>query len=128
MNLSVYSIHIYSITLAFLLYRCEGEGEQNSLNMGKVSIVGILTSVIVTSFSYRYAKRRVDESESLTLDSIRHSLIRQEDSIIRSLLERTQYCYNADTYDHGAFTVDGFQGSLVEFMVRETEKLHAQVI
>ncbi|KAL5563663.1 hypothetical protein UlMin_033410 [Ulmus minor] len=33
-------------------------------------------------------KKRVDESESLTLESIRHSLIRQEDSIIFSLLER----------------------------------------
>ncbi|XP_058080980.1 chorismate mutase 1, chloroplastic isoform X1 [Magnolia sinica] len=72
-------------------------------------------------------KRRVDESETLTLDGIRSSLIRQEDSIIFSLLERAQYCYNADTYDHNVFTMDGFHGSLVEFMVMETEKLHAQV-
>ncbi|EXB65063.1 Chorismate mutase [Morus notabilis] len=72
-------------------------------------------------------KKRVDESESLTLDSIRHSLIRQEDSIIFSLLERAQYCYNADTYDLDAFSMDGFRGSLVKFMVGETEKLHAQV-
>lgn len=70
----------------------------------------------------------MDESKSLTLDSIRHSLIRQEDSIIYSLLERAQYAYNADTYDHGAFFKDGFNGSLVEYMVLETEKLHAQVI
>lgn len=69
----------------------------------------------------------MDESENLTLDNIRLSLIRQEDSIIRSILERSQYCYNADTYDRGAFSADGFQGSLVEFIVRETEKLHAQV-
>ncbi|KAJ7971026.1 Chorismate mutase [Quillaja saponaria] len=72
-------------------------------------------------------KERVDESENLTLDSIRHSLIRQEDSIIFSLLERAQYCYNSDTYDPGAFSMDGFHGSLVEYMVKETEKLHAQV-
>ncbi|GMN41939.1 hypothetical protein TIFTF001_011160 [Ficus carica] len=72
-------------------------------------------------------KKRVDESESLTLDSIRHSLIRQEDSIIFSLLERAQYCYNADAYDSDAFSIDGFRGSLVEFIVMETEKLHAQV-
>ncbi|KAL5553698.1 hypothetical protein UlMin_041099 [Ulmus minor] len=72
-------------------------------------------------------KKRVDESESLTLESIRHSLIRQEDSIIFSLLERAQYCYNADTYDEAAFSMDDFRGSLVEFIVRETEKLHAQV-
>nr|WGT69854.1 chorismate mutase 1 [Crinum x powellii] len=67
---------------------------------------------------------RVDESRILTLDSIRHSLIRQEDSIIFSLLERAQYCYNSNAYDKNVFTKDR---SLVEFMVRETEKLHAQV-
>ncbi|KAI3970864.1 hypothetical protein MKX01_024511 [Papaver californicum] len=72
-------------------------------------------------------KKRVDESESLTLDSIRYSLIHQEESIIFSLLERAQYCYNVDTYDYDAFDMDGFHGSLVEYMVMETEKLHGQV-
>ncbi|WOK99655.1 chorismate mutase 3, chloroplastic-like [Canna indica] len=72
-------------------------------------------------------RERVDQSEILTLDSIRHSLIRQEDTIIFNLLERAQFSYNADAYDKNAFYMDGFHGSLVEFMVRETEKLHAQV-
>ncbi|XP_054806948.1 chorismate mutase 1, chloroplastic-like [Prosopis cineraria] len=72
-------------------------------------------------------KKRIDESENLTLDGIRRSLIRQEDSIIFSLLERAQYCYNADTYDPNAFSVDGFHGSLVEYILKETEKLHSQV-
>ncbi|XP_062206967.1 chorismate mutase 1, chloroplastic-like [Phragmites australis] len=72
-------------------------------------------------------EERIDRSEILTLDSIRHSLIRQEDSIIFSLLERAQFRYNADTYDSNAFHMDGFEGNLVEYMVRETEKLHAQV-
>ncbi|KAK1440797.1 hypothetical protein QVD17_06629 [Tagetes erecta] len=70
---------------------------------------------------------RIDESEFYTLDGIRSSLIRQEDSIIFSLVERAQYCYNEDTYDPKAFFMDGFQGSLVEFMVKETEKIHAKV-
>lgn len=70
---------------------------------------------------------RVDESKILTLESIRHSLIRQEDSIIFALLERAKYCYNADTYDKNVFSVNGFHGSLVEYMVRETERLHAKV-
>ncbi|KAJ9147572.1 hypothetical protein P3X46_029718 [Hevea brasiliensis] len=72
-------------------------------------------------------KKRVDESDNLTLENIRRSLIRQEDSIIYSLLERSQYCYNADTYDPNAFAMDGFHGSLVDFILKETEKLHAQV-
>ncbi|KAF3591756.1 hypothetical protein DY000_02025535 [Brassica cretica] len=72
-------------------------------------------------------KKRVDESESLTLEGIRNSLIRQEDSIIFGLLERAKYCYNADTYDPTAFDMDGFNGSLVEYMLKGTEKLHAKV-
>ncbi|KAK5771180.1 chorismate mutase 1, chloroplastic isoform X1 [Gossypium arboreum] len=83
-----------------------------------------------SSSNIRFSKKpRVDESENLTLNSIRQSLIRQEDSIIFSLLERAQYRYNPDTYNQDAFSMDGFHGSLslVEFMVRETERLHAQV-
>lgn len=72
-------------------------------------------------------KKRVDISENLTLDNIRSSLILQEDSIIFSLLERSQYCYNASTYDPEAFALEGFHGSLIEFILKETEKLHAQV-
>ncbi|KAF5939431.1 hypothetical protein HYC85_023690 [Camellia sinensis] len=49
-----------------------------------------------------------------------------DDSIIFSLLERAQYCFNVDTYDPNAFFMDGFHGS-VDFMVKETEKLHARV-
>lgn len=79
-------------------------------------------------FHCRLAKKdRVDETEFYTLDGIRSSLIRQEDSIIFSLVERAQYCYNADTYDPNASFMDGVQGSLIEFMVKETEKLHARV-
>ncbi|XP_028791771.1 chorismate mutase 1, chloroplastic [Neltuma alba] len=73
------------------------------------------------------AKKRIDVSENLTLDHIRRSLIRQEDSIIFSLLERAQYCYNSDTYDPDAIFIDGFRGSLVQYILKETEKLHAQV-
>ncbi|KAI5442894.1 chorismate mutase 1, chloroplastic [Lathyrus oleraceus] len=70
---------------------------------------------------------RIDRSGNLTLEHIRHSLIRQEDNIIFSLLERAQYCYNEETYDPDAFSMDGFHGSLVEYMVKKTEKLHAMV-
>ncbi|KAL3640179.1 Chorismate mutase 1-like protein [Castilleja foliolosa] len=72
-------------------------------------------------------KNRVDETKSYTLEGIRNSLIRQEDSIIFSLVERSQFCYNAETYDPDVFSMDGFHGSLVEYMVKETEKLHAKV-
>jgi hypothetical protein len=89
-----------------------------------------LTELITLSLSWLCTftrEVRVDRSETLTLDSIRLSLIRQEDSIIFSLLERAQYGYNANTYDSSAFPMDGFEGSLAEYIVEETEKLHAQV-
>ncbi|PKA65577.1 Chorismate mutase 3, chloroplastic [Apostasia shenzhenica] len=79
------------------------------------------------NLSFSMNRERVDQSEILTLDSIRHSLIRQEDSIIFALLERAKYCYNADTYDRNVFSMNGFRGSLIEYMVRETEMLHAKV-
>ncbi|XP_071731039.1 chorismate mutase 1, chloroplastic-like [Rutidosis leptorrhynchoides] len=85
------------------------------------------THVQASATSSGSKNTRVDESQIYTLDGIRSSLIRQEDSIIFSLLERAQYHYNEDTYDPNAFSLDGFQGSLVEFMVRETEKVYAQV-
>ncbi|KAK7307076.1 hypothetical protein VNO77_39818 [Canavalia gladiata] len=86
------------------------------------------SSFPISLFLYRDSyKTRVDESKSLTLDSIRHSLIRQEDSIIFSLLERAQYAYNVDTYEDDGFFMNEFNGSLVEYMVWQTEKLHAQV-
>ncbi|KAM3363791.1 chorismate mutase 1, chloroplastic [Capsicum galapagoense] len=72
-------------------------------------------------------KKRIDETESYTLDGIRNSLIQQEDSIIFSLVERAQYCFNVATYDPDVFVMDGFHGSLVEYIVTETEKLHAKV-
>ncbi|CDP02271.1 unnamed protein product [Coffea canephora] len=72
-------------------------------------------------------KNRVDETKIYTLEGIRSNLIRQEDSIIFNLLERAQFCFNKQTYNADAFAMDGFRGSLVEYIVKETEKLHASV-
>ncbi|XP_058184842.1 chorismate mutase 1, chloroplastic [Rhododendron vialii] len=92
-----------------------------SSNRGVQSVRASATSIGLPK------EKRIDESKTYTLDGIRHSLIRQEDSIIYGLLERAQYCFNAETYDPNAFFMAGFQGSLVDFMVKETEKLHARM-
>jgi hypothetical protein len=42
-----------------------------------------------------------DLSDRLSLDNIRASLIRQEDSIIFSLIERAQYRLNSPVYQAG---------------------------
>nr|GMC62194.1 chorismate mutase 1, chloroplastic [Ipomoea batatas]GMC73555.1 chorismate mutase 1, chloroplastic [Ipomoea batatas] len=72
-------------------------------------------------------KSRVDETGNYTLEGVRISLVRLEDSIISGLVERAQYRYNPDTYDPNAFVMEGFHGSLVEYIVKETEKIHAKV-
>ncbi|KAI4320407.1 hypothetical protein MLD38_033893 [Melastoma candidum] len=100
---------------------CHGDREKES-----VGVAVAKASTTPVGFSSR---KRIDGSDSLTLglDRIRNSLILQEDSIIFGLLERAQYCFNSETYDPDVFSIEGFGGSLIEFMLKETEKLHAQV-
>ncbi|KAL1538746.1 Chorismate mutase 1-like protein [Salvia divinorum] len=95
-----------------------------NLSIGAVRVRAYTGATLGFSVESRH---RIDESESYTLEGIRNSLIRQEDSIIFGLLERAQFCYNADTYDPNAFPMRGFTGSLLEYMVKETERLHATV-
>lgn len=62
----------------------------------------------------------------MELDSVRDSLIRQEDSIIFSLIERAQFKLNRAAYEAALLSVPGYGGSLLEYMLRETERLHGQ--
>ncbi|RMX66232.1 hypothetical protein DD238_004205 [Peronospora effusa] len=70
------------------------------------------------------------------LDDFRNVLIRQEETIIFALIERAQFPHNPEVYVNvkesksaafgglkGKYTT--FDGSLLEFMLLETEKLHA---
>jgi chorismate mutase len=73
-----------------------------------------------------------DESDRLSLDNIRASLIRQEDSIIFGLIERAQYLLNAPVYQPGKIDVpcfhpDGTRASMLEFMLRESEQLGGKI-
>lgn len=66
-----------------------------------------------------------DSCLNMTLDSVRESLIGQEDTIIFCLIERAKYPINSPLYDE---SVAGVPGSLVEYIVKETEALHAKVL
>ncbi|XP_008776063.1 chorismate mutase 2, cytosolic-like [Phoenix dactylifera] len=59
----------------------------------------------------------------ITLASVRDALIRQEDTIVFSLIERARFPHNAPVYDPSFL---GSGQSLVEFFVRESESLHAK--
>lgn len=57
--------------------------------------------------------------QQLSLDSIRESLIRQEDTIVFSLIERAKFPLNSPAFEDSS--------SLTEFFVREIETIQAKV-
>ena len=83
---------------------------------------------------------RVKTADILSLDSIRSSLIRQEETIIFALIERAQYRQNSIVYRPGGFgslgippgctnghEVNGEELSFLEYFLVATEVLHATV-
>lgn len=65
----------------------------------------------------------------LSLDRIRSVLVRLEDTIIFSLIERAQFVHNARMYQRGAFKElqdIGFNGSWLEWFLKETETFHGE--
>jgi len=69
-------------------------------------------------------------AEVFSLESIRSTLIRQEETIIFSLIERAQYRRNCVIYDPQQFKFRNVYDapiSFLEWMLIETEKLHAKV-
>merc|ERR1712093_269809 len=67
----------------------------------------------------------------LSLDRIRATLIRLEDTIIFSLIERAQFAHNAKIYEKGGVKElaqnAGHEGSWLEWFLKETESMHAKV-
>ena len=75
----------------------------------------------------------VTTSQVFSLDSIRSTLVRQEETIIFALIERAQYRRNRAIYDPKALdggaslNANGVPVSFLEYMLLETEKLHSKV-
>jgi chorismate mutase len=66
----------------------------------------------------------------LSLERIRSVLIRLEDTITFNLIERAQFAHNPRIYQRGAFKELedlGFQGSWLEWFLRETETFHGML-
>jgi len=61
----------------------------------------------------------------IDLTKIRQSLIRLEDSIIFSLFGRAEYKINEIIYQPQGIIIPDFKGSFLDYMLRETEVLHA---
>ncbi|KAI0247130.1 chorismate mutase [Lactifluus subvellereus] len=67
--------------------------------------------------------------DPLSLDRIRSILIRLEDTIIFSLIERAQFAHNPKIYEPGVFKeleALEFNGSWLEWFLKETEVFHAK--
>ncbi|RHZ80654.1 hypothetical protein Glove_134g44 [Diversispora epigaea] len=73
----------------------------------------------------------VGESENaISLERLRDILIRLEDTIIFALIERAQFAHNVVIYKPGMYKYEGseeFNGSFLEYFLRESEKVHAKV-
>lgn len=78
------------------------------------------------------AAESLDLSSQLELNNIRETLIRQEDTIIFSIIERAQFAANAPVYQPDAvpvpeFSADGRRYSLLEYILRQTEQIHGRI-
>uniref|UniRef100_A0A7N0SV51 Chorismate mutase n=1 Tax=Kalanchoe fedtschenkoi TaxID=63787 RepID=A0A7N0SV51_KALFE len=67
-----------------------------------------------------------DSASAVSLDGVRDALIRLEDTIVFSLIERAQYPINSAMYDESAGLVAGQRGSLIKFFMKRTEALQAE--
>ncbi|PKI82917.1 Aro7p [Malassezia vespertilionis] len=67
----------------------------------------------------------------LSLDKIRATLQRMEDTIVFNLIERAQFAYNARMYENGAFPdlqqKERWSGSWLAWLLKETECSHAKL-
>lgn len=66
-------------------------------------------------------------AERFNLESVRESLIRQEDTIVFSLIERAKFPWNLKIYDESSREIPGFSGSLLQFFVEQAEILQSKV-
>ncbi|XP_065850083.1 chorismate mutase 2 isoform X2 [Euphorbia lathyris] len=65
-------------------------------------------------------------NDVFTLDSIRDSLVRQEDSIVFALIERAKFPKNSPLYDQNSNLVPGSSGSLFLSLLQQTEALQSK--
>ena len=108
----------------------------------KHQIIGYTQSIVWGQQQHSRRKRNerqchtraigADSSDQLSLGNIRRSLILMEDTIIFSLIERTQFALNGPIYAPGAipvplYTREGQQLSLLQYLLRETEQVHGKI-
>ena len=66
-----------------------------------------------------------ESSAQLSLDNVRQTLLRLEETLIFGFIERAQFCHNAVVYRVGAFPELAPEASLCGYLLHETERTHA---
>ncbi|KAJ1413112.1 Chorismate mutase, AroQ class, eukaryotic type [Sesbania bispinosa] len=91
-------------------------------------LVPLLLVLVVTCMGrFRMAIAADAGNNEYTLDSLRASLERQEDTIVFGLIERARFPFNSPTYNQNCTTsIPHFNASLVEFLVQNTEAIQAK--
>ncbi|XP_058785960.1 chorismate mutase 2-like isoform X1 [Vicia villosa] len=84
-------------------------------------VVAVITMLVSCTVTHRMAK-----ANEYTLESVRASLIQQEDTIIFSLIERARFPLNSPTYQQNYSSVLNFSGSLFDFILHQTEDIQAK--
>lgn len=116
--------------------------EQRGLNWGAPSVTAGSSTVAAQHLQQQARQQEgaaassssLSTADVMSLDSIRSTLIRQEDSIIFALIERAQFRRNAAIYARGILQLDpsvpdyDFSRTLsfLEYLLLETEKLHGK--
>lgn len=123
------------------------EQEQRGLNNWGAHSVTAGSSTVAAQHLQRQAQQQTHQQHAasssssslstadiMSLDSIRSTLIRQEDSIIFALIERAQFRRNAAIYARGILQLEPSVPeydflrtlSFLEYLLLETEKLHGK--
>ncbi|CAA2987106.1 chorismate mutase 2 isoform X1 [Olea europaea var. sylvestris] len=84
--------------------------------------VGFSAAIGNTSVFKHVSEMGNFSDDMLNLDTLRKILVREEDTIIFSLIERAKYPINSPLYDKRP----GLSGSLFEFFVKESEAVQAK--
>ncbi|KAF7817304.1 chorismate mutase 2 isoform X1 [Senna tora] len=87
--------------------------------------MSVLLFVMISVEICRMAKSETGNHE-YTLSSVREALVRQEDTIIFNLIERVKFPINSRTYHQNYASFPAFHGSLVDFVVKNTEAIQAK--
>lgn len=98
----------------------------NSNHMMKLRFIAVV--VMLLSCTERHKSTAKGSENEYTVESVRASLIRQEDTIIFSVIERARFPLNSPTYHQHYASIPHFSGSLLDVVLDYTEAIQAKVV